>query len=327
MPIFSSQDLPGYEDVVAARRFISAHLPATPLTRSHSLSSLLGFDYYLKCENMQPVGSFKVRGGVNLVGNLAGEMRGRGVVTASTGNHGQSIAFAGGLFSVPVIIYAPEHNTNLDKVAAMRALGAEVRLFGRDFDEAREEVERVTDVEGQRYVHSANEPLLVAGVGTMGLEIAADLPDFETVIVPVGGGSGACGIALALKHLRPETQIIGVQSGSAPACFEAWHSRDLEVVCGMETEHEGLATRVPFAMTMQLMWELLDDFVLVSDAEIKDAIRLLAKHAHQIAEGAGAAATAAALKLKDQLKTKTVVGILSGGNIPFPRLASILTLG
>lgn len=323
MKLYPGRELPTRDDVVAAHRFIAPYLPPTPLIKAHSLSRQLGFDYYVKCENTQPVGAFKVRGGVNLLGHLDGGVKRLGVVTASTGNHGQSIAYAGGLFGIPVIIYAPERNVNPVKMQAMRALGAEVRLFGRDFDEARGEVERVAAAEGRRYVHSGNEPLLIAGVGTIGLEIAGALPDVEAIIVPVGGGSGACGIALAVKEQRPATRVIGVQSASAPACREAWKSRSLQVECAMNTGHEGLATRVPFAMTMQLMWELLDDFVLVTDEEIDGAVRLLARHTRQLAEGAGAASTAAAVKLREELRGKRVAGVLSGGNLPLARLAGL----
>ena len=324
MKLYSDSELPAHGDVVAAREFIAPYLPPTPMIRAHFLSQQLGFDYWVKCENAQPVGAFKVRGGVNLLGNLDESVKQRGVVTASTGNHGQSIAFAGGLFGIPVTIYAPERNANPTKMEAMRALGADVRLFGRDFDEARGEVERVAAVENRRYVHSGNEPFLIAGVGTIGLEIADFLPDVEVIIVPVGGGSGACGVALAVKEQRPEVRIVGVQSASAPACREAWKSGRLEVEYAMDTEHEGLATRVPFAMTMQLMWELLDDFLLVTDEEINAAIPLLARHTRQLAEGAGAASTAAAVKLQEQLQGKKVAGVLSGGNLPLQRLAGLL---
>ena len=323
MKLYPDHELPTRDDVVAAHRFIGPYLPPTPLVRAHSLSQQLGFEYWVKCENAQPVGAFKVRGGVNLLGNLDGGAKRLGVVTASTGNHGQSIAYAGGLFEIPVIVYAPERNVNPMKMKAMRDLGADVRLFGRDFDEARGEVERVAASEGLRYVHSGNEPLLIAGVGTIGLEIAGALPDVEVIIVPVGGGSGACGIALAMKEQRPEVRIVGVQSASAPACREAWKTGNLQVECAMNTEHEGLATRVPFAMTMQLMWELLDDFLLVTDEEINEAVRLLARHTRQLAEGAGAAATAAALKLREELRGKRVAGVLSGGNLPLARLAGL----
>ena len=317
-------ELPTFADVEAARDFVGAHLAPTPLVHCWQLSQLLGCHYYAKCENLQPVGAFKVRGGVNLVGRLDAAERERGVISASTGNHGQSLAFAGQLFGVPVVIYGPEHNSNPVKVAAMRALGAEVRLFGRDFDEAREEVERVGRGEGYRYVHSANEPLLVAGVGTMGLEIFDALPDVDAVIVPVGGGSGACGNALVARHINPNVEIIGVQTEEAPVCYRAWKERRIDVEAPMTTRHEGLATRVAFEMPTRMMWELVDRFELVTDAAVDAAVGLLAREAKLVAEGAGAAALAAALKIKDHLQGKKVVGILSGGNVPGEQLADVL---
>jgi threonine dehydratase len=206
----------------------------------------------------------------------------------------------------------------------MRDLGAEVRLHGRDFDEAREEAERIAKSEGYRSVHSANEPKLISGVAAMGLEIFDDLPDVDVIICPVGGGSCAAGNCIVAKHLNPNVRIIAVQSASAPATWNAWHNHNLEPSAKMETEHEGLATRVPFELTNRILWDLLDDFVLVSDDEINKAIRLLARHAGQVAEGAGAASLAAAIKLRDQLQGKKVVCILSGGNIPLERYAATL---
>ena len=320
-------DTPTFAAVEEAAAFIGAHLAPTPLVHCYKLSQLLGCSYHAKCENLQPVGAFKVRGGVNLIGHLSPAERQRGVISASTGNHGQSLAYAGQLFGVPVVIYGPKHNSNPTKVQAMRALGAEVRLVGRDFDEAREEVERVAQGEGYRYVHSANEPQLIAGVGTMGLEIFAALPEVEVLIVPVGGGSGICGISLVARHLNPAIEIIGVQSESAPVCYRAYQQRRLDVEAPMATRHEGLATRVPFAMTSHLMWELVDRFELVTDEEIDAAIGLLAREAKLVAEGAGAASLAAALKIRESLAGKKVVGILSGGNAPADHLARILQNG
>ena len=317
-------DTPTFATVEEAAAFIGAHLAPTPLVHCYKLSQMLGCEYHAKCENLQPVGAFKVRGGVNLIGRLSPAERQRGVISASTGNHGQSLAYAGQLFDTPVTIYGPERASNPAKVAAMRALGAEVRLVGRDFDEAREEVEREARRTGCRYVHSANEPLLIAGVGTMGLEIFAALPDAEALIVPVGGGSGICGISLVARHLNPSVEIIGVQSESAPVCHRAYQQRRLDVEAPMATRHEGLATRVPFAMTSHMMWELVDRFELVSDEEIDAAIGLLAREAKLVAEGAGAASLAAALKIRDSLAGKKVVGILSGGNAPADHLARIL---
>jgi threonine dehydratase len=315
---------PTYADVVAAREFISSYLPKTPLVRSQKLSAALGCDYYLKLENLQPVGAFKVRGGVNLVGHAASEGRNETLVTASTGNHGQSIAYGGRLFNRRVIVYAPAENVNQAKLQAMRDLGAEVRLHGRDFDEARVETERVADAEGYRYVHSANEPHLISGVGTMGLEIFEDLPDVDVIIAPAGGGSCACGNCIVARERNPNVKVIAVQSEGAPAMWHAWRNRNLDPYPTMQTEHEGLASRVPFELPNSILWQLLSDFVLVSDEQINDAVRLLACDAKQLAEGSGAASLAAAIKLRDQLQGKKVVGIVTGGNLPLDRFAKVL---
>jgi threonine dehydratase len=323
----SEIELPTFEDVISAREFIAPHLPPTPLVRSESLSRLLGCEYFVKCESMQPVGAFKVRGGVNLVGRLSASERQAGVISASTGNHGQSIAYAGRLFDVPVVIYAPEENPNEFKLEAMRALGAEVRLYGRDFDEARTEVERVAAAEGMRYIHSANEAHLISGVGTIGLEIIDALEDVDVVITPVGAGSCACGTALAVKRGGREgspVQVIGVQAAAAPAVWQAWKQGNLEVTAEMRTVHEGLATRVPFAMPLRIMWRELDDFVLVSDSDIEAAIRMLAQQVRLVAEGAGAVSLAGAMLLRERLAGLKVVGVLSGGNLPLERYADIL---
>ncbi|HEX7297138.1 MAG TPA: threonine/serine dehydratase [Pyrinomonadaceae bacterium] len=313
-----------FKDITAARDFISPYLTQTPLVRLAKISDELGCDYYAKLENLQPVGAFKVRGGVNLVGTASEQERANGIVSASTGNHGQSIAFGGRLFNTRVIIYAPAENVNPTKVEAMRKLGAEVRLHGRDFDEARLECERVGREEGMRYVHSANEEKLIAGVGTIALEILEDLTDVDVILVPAGGGSCASGNCIVMKHLKPSVKVIAVQSDGAPAMWHAWRNRNLDPYPTMKTEHEGLATRVPFEMTNQILWELLDDFVLVSDQDIRAAIRILARDAKQVAEGAGAASLAAALKLRDQLRGQKVVGILTGGNLPPDRFTAVL---
>jgi threonine dehydratase len=317
-------EVPVYADIVATREFISPYLPKTPLVRSQKLSAALGCDYYLKLENLQATGAFKVRGGVNLVGHAANDSQSEPLVTASTGNHGQSIAYGGQLFNARVIIYAPAENVNPAKLQAMRDLGAEVRLHGRDFDEARLETERVAAAEGFRYVHSANEPLLISGVGTIGLEIFEDLPDVDVIIAPAGGGSCASGNCIVAHELNPKVNVIAVQSDAAPAMWHAWRNRSLDPYPTMNTEHEGLATRVPFELTNRVLWELLSDFVLVTDEQINDAIRLLARDAKQVVEGAGAASLAAAIKLRDRLRGKKVVGIVTGGNISTARLASLL---
>jgi threonine dehydratase len=213
---------------------------------------------------------------------------------------------------------------NQAKLQAMRDLGAEVHLHGRDFDEARVETERLAEAEGYRYVHSANEPKLIAGVGTLSLEIFEELPDVDVIIAPAGGGSCASGNCIVARHLKPNVQVIAVQSDAAPAMWHAWKNRSLDEYPSMKTEHEGLATRVPFEMPLRILWEMLDEFLLVTDAEINDAIRLLAVNAKQIAEGSGAASLAGAVKLRDRLSGKKVVGILTGGNLPLDRFATVL---
>jgi len=313
---------PTFADIVAARAFISPYLPKTPLVRIPKLSELLNCDYYAKLDNLQPVGAFKVRGGVNLVGSL--DQSHDTLVTASTGNHGQSIAFAGRVFKKRVIIYAPAENVNEMKVQAMRELGAEVRLHGRDFDEARLETERVARAEGFRYVHSANEPHLIAGVGTIGLEIFEDLADVDVIIAPAGGGSCAAGNCIVAQQLNPNVKVIAVQSEAAPAMWHAWRNHNLNPYPTMKTEHEGLATRTPFELTNRVLWPLLHDFLLVGDEEINDAISLLARHARQVVEGAGAASLAGAIKMREQLRGKKVVGIVSGGNITPERFAKVI---
>jgi threonine dehydratase len=314
--------LPTLHDVYRARRVIAPHLPRTPLIHAPALDRLLEARVYVKCENTLPTGAFKVRGGINLLSHLTPEERRRGVITASTGNHGQSIAYAGRLLGIRVVIGAPRESNPL-KVAAMRALGAEVTLEGRDFDGAREWVERTAEQEGYRYVHSANEPLLIAGVGTASLEVMEEVPDADVIIVPIGAGSGACGHCIVAKALSPRVQVIGVQAEGAPPVYRSLKEGGMVHLDRLETFAEGLATRVPFALPITILRRHLDDIVLVSDEEMKLAILLLAEAVRQTAEGAGAASTAAALRLRDRLRGKSVVLILSGGNITLDTLAEI----
>jgi threonine dehydratase len=314
--------LPTVHDVYRARRAIAPYLPRTPLVHSPALDRALGARVYVKCENTLPTGAFKVRGGINLLSRLSSQERDRGVITASTGNHGQSIAYAGRLLGIRVVVGAPRASNPL-KVAAMRALGAEVVLEGRDFDEAREWVERTAAREGHRYVHSANEPLLIAGVGTGSLEVMEDVPDVEVIVAPIGAGSGACGHCITAKALSPRVRVIGVQAEGAPPVYRSLKEGGMVSLDQMDTFAEGIATRVPFALPMTILRRHLDDIVLVSDEEMKRAILLLAEAVRQTAEGAGAASLAGALRIKECLHDKTVVLILSGGNITLETLAEI----
>jgi threonine dehydratase len=284
---------------------------------------LLGCRYFLKHENHTPTTAFKVRGGINLVHHLSPEQKQRGVIGCTTGNHGQSLAYACRLFGVRCVLVVPRNN-NPDKVSAMRALGAELIEHGQDFDEAREHCESICQREGLRYVHSANEPDLIAGVGTYALEIFDELPDPDVIIVPIGLGSGICGTCLVAAARRPQTRVIGVQSELAPAVTLSWRSGQVVETGTPQTFAEGMATRVPASMTLELMRRHVHDIILVSDDELRDAVRLLLRVTHNLAEGAGAAPTAAAFKMKDQLAGKKVVGILSGGNLDLRELGRIV---
>ena len=310
-------------DILQARKVINRYLNPTPLHHYPRLSEFLRVEIHVKHENHQPIGSFKVRGGINLISQLTPEERTAGVIAASTGNHGQSVAYAAGLFGVCAVIGVPE-GANADTVASMEALGARVEFHGKDFDEAREWVETAAAAHGYRYIHSANEPLLISGVGTMGLEILEAAPDIDVIMVPVGGGSGACGVAIAAKSIKPDVQVIGIQSVHAPVVYESWKARKLLSSDLCETFAEGMATRQAFELTLGILIDRLDDFVLVTDEELYSAIRLLFGHTHNIAEGAGAAAMAACLKMKDQLAGKKVALDMSGGNLSAEQLRKIL---
>jgi threonine dehydratase len=309
-------------DVYAARRVVYRTLRPTPLLEHPLLQAETGLRLFVKHENHNPTTAFKVRGGLNLVGNLSADER-RGVITASTGNHGQSIAMACQREQVPCTIVVPEGN-NPDKTAAMRAFGATVLEVGRDFDMAREYVESVHRERGLRYVHSANEPLLIAGVATYALEIFEEMPDADVILVPIGGGSGACGCALVRSWIGSRARVIGVQAAAADAFARSWRSGTRVVHEKTGTFAEGVATRVTFDLTFGILAEHLDDVITLTEEELEEGVRLALRGTHNLAEGAGAAALAAAVKLKDSLGGKKVVAVMSGGNIDHRTLARII---
>ncbi|MEZ4521065.1 MAG: threonine/serine dehydratase [Thermomicrobiales bacterium] len=301
-------------DILDARKVVNRYLSPTPTLRPAGLSEELGFNITLKCENLQPIGAFKIRGGVNLLSQLSAEELERGVVTASTGNHAQSIAYAAKLVGTRAVIYMPE-NPNPMKAAAVRRLGGEIVEFGPDFDACNDEARAHGEREGLRYIHPANEPLLVAGVGTYGLELVEEEPHLDTVIVPVGAGSGVCGTATVFKAMSPSTKIIGVQTENMSAAHDAFHQKQLVSYPGGQTWAEGLATRVTFDMPFRMMQELVDDFVLVSENDMRLAMLDLLEAAHVVAEGAGAASLAAAKNMRESLQGQNVGLIVSGGNV------------
>lgn len=310
-------------DVLAARTRIRPHLSPTPLRRSPALSRLVGADIWVKHENLNPTGAFKVRGGINLISQLTPAERETGVISASTGNHGQSIAFAARLFGVRATVCAPAQANRL-KVESMRDLGAEVVLEGRNFDEAALRAEQLAEEHGYRFVHSGNEPHLIAGVGTHTLEVFEELPDTEVVIVPIGGGSGAAGASIVASAVAPEVDVIGVQSAQAPAAYQAWRDQTMDKTSNTTTV-EGLSTGTPFALPQAIIRDQLSDFVLLDDAAIQAAIRPMIEGTRTLVEGAGAAPLAAALHLRERLAGRRVVLICSGANITPEQLMAAIS--
>lgn len=313
---------PIFLDVLRAKQNIAPYLPRTPLFKYPALDAAAGLNLYVKHENYQPIGAFKVRGGINLVAQLSDDEKRRGVISASTGNHGQSIAYAARIFNVPATIVVPE-NANPVKVVAMRALGATIVFHGPDFDAAREHCEMLAEEKHLRYVHSGNEPLLIAGVGTHTLEILEDEPDIDVVIVPIGGGSGAAGACIVAKALNPKIRVIGVQAENAPAAYKSWKARAM-LEDTNATFAEGLATRTAFALPQKILWDMLDDFILVSEEAMRAAIVMYLQKAKTLSEGAGASSLAGALQLREQLNGRKVALILSGGNITPEQLKMVL---
>jgi threonine dehydratase len=316
---------PTLADVYAARSRVMRIVRPTPLMSHPLLDAETGLDILVKHENHNPTGAFKVRGGANLIAALPPEER-RGVITATTGNHGQSIALACRREGVPCTIVTPRGN-NPEKNAAMRAYGAELIEFGRDFDEARERVEVLQHERGLRYVHSANEPQLIAGVGTYALEIFEEQPDVDIILVPIGGGSGACGCAVVRSGLGSRAKVIGVQAERADAFARSWRTGSRVVGDKADTFAEGMATRVTFDLTFSILKRELDDIVSLSEEELAEGVRLALRTTHNLAEGAGASPLAAAVKLRDRLAGKKVVCVMSGGNIDRATLTRILSPG
>lgn len=315
-----------FQGILQARRIVYHHLRPTPLTHYPLLSRLLGAEAYVKHENHNPTGSFKIRGGLNLVSRLSSEEKQRGIITATRGNHGQSIALAARLLGVRAVVAVPEGN-NPEKNEAMEAFGAELLIHGRDFDEAREKVEEIVEKRAMRYVHSANEPLLIEGVGTYALEIVEELPEVDTIFVPVGGGSGICGVLAVVRTIAPQVRVVGVQACNAPAVYRSWREGKLVTTESADTIADGLATRVPFELTFRILSRLVDEIITVTEGQLAQAVYTLFRTTHNVAEAAGAASLAGALQMKEQLAGKKVVLVLSGCNIQTGLFQKILADG
>jgi threonine dehydratase len=314
---------PSFRDIELSSPRVYAHVRKTPTLRYPLLDRWVGCETWVKHENHHATGAFKIRGGVNLVAQLTEDEKRRGVVSASTGNHGQSMAYACSVHGVQCRIFVPVGN-NPDKVAAMRALGAEVIEYGRDFDAARERVETLARQEGWRYVHSANEPQLIAGVGTYALEVFDEISDADYLFVPVGGGSGAAGCCIARSGKGRHTKVVGVQAKGADAFARSWRGPARVSDPQVHTCAEGIATRTTYDLTFQILKEQLDDVVTLDEDELREGVRAAMQLTHNLAEPSGAASLAAAKHYSSRLAGKKVVCVMSGGNIDGATLRDLL---
>jgi threonine dehydratase len=308
-------------EITKASKNVYRYLSPTPLRYYQQLSEKILAKVWLKHENHNPTCAFKVRGGINLLAQLTQLQREAGLFTASTGNHGQSIAYASQFFQAKAVIYVPQ-NANPGKVSAMQSYGAQVVHFGDDFDECRAEALEAANKNKGLFIGPTDE-VLINGVGSYALEIMNDLPDVDVIIVPVGAGSGICATSIVAKTINPKIKIIGVQSAQAPAQQLSWKSNQL-IEADVNTIAEGVATGVPFINTQKIMGENVDEFILVDDKEIIMANKILIETTHNLIEEASATTFAAALKIKSQLAGKNVVLIMSGGNISMSNLKHLI---
>lgn len=314
-----------YEDACAARERIAPYLTPTPLRAYPQLAAQVGsgISIFVKHENHQPTSSFKIRNGLSFMTALSPDERKRGVVAATTGNHGQGIAYGGSLLGVETIICVPARN-NPEKNAAMRALGATVVEEGRDYDESVGVMQRLA-AEGNRVIaHSTNDPRIIAGAATMTIEILEQQPGLDALVIAIGGGSQAVGALTVARAIAPKLEVYGVQAAGASAIHDSWHAGERLTRPRAETFAEGVATRQTYDLTFPALREGLAGFVTVTDAEIGESLRTIVSVAHSLVEGAGAMGFAALPKLRDRLADKRVGIVFCGGNIDSEVLRCVL---
>ncbi|WP_062378818.1 threonine ammonia-lyase [Demequina pelophila] len=305
---------PTFEGILNAANLLSAKLPRTPAWSYPLLDERAGRRVIVKHENVQPTGAFKVRGGLTLLAGLSAEQRAAGLVTVSTGNHAQSLAYASRAASVAATIVMPATTPEF-KADAVRALGASVALVGASMNDAATYAASLAEQSGAYFVNPGNEAGIVHGHGTVYLELLTQYPEIDTLYVPVGSGSGAAGAVLVRDAISPSTRVVGVQAAGAPAAYRSWKSGEL-VTADADTLAAGLATGVGFATPQAILRDGLDDFLLVSEAELRDAIATMAHDAHTLCEGAGAAGLAGILQDRDRGVVRGARAGASGAGAP-----------
>lgn len=308
--------------VMGARDVLRPYLKPSPLRNYKSLDRNIGARVHIKHENLNPTGTFKIRGGINLMHNLSKDGV-KGVITYSTGNHGVSTAASAGMFGLNAVVVVPE-NSNPLKVAAIKDAGAELIEYGVDFEEAGRKVEELVEERGLYFVHPANEPHLINGVGTEFLEIIEQVPDLEIMLVPIGAGSEVAAAITVLKSINPKIEVIAVQAEMSQAAYKSWKDGQI-VTSPNNTFAGGFATGTAYEVTFSIYRELLDDFVLLSEEELYEGIALAAHHTRNLAEGSGGSCLRAAFKIKDRLAGRKVAVQMSGSNASGPEIREAMT--
>jgi threonine dehydratase len=316
-------DLTTIDNIRNAREVLSSVVWKTPLEYSKTFSDWLNNDIFLKYENLQKTGSFKIRGAYYKISQLNEKQRGLGIVTASAGNHAQGVAFAARHYHVPSIVVMPQTAPDT-KIEATKNYGAEVLLHGYTYDEAYQKALEVVEERKATYIHAFDDPDIIAGQGTVGLEILEEQEDWDAVLVPVGGGGLASGIGLAMKALSPKTEVIGVQPMGAASSSLSWQTGTHQTIQSISTIADGLAVKSPGKLTFSTMKNVVDRFVTVDEESIKKSIYYLLERNKSLVEGAGAVCLAAMLSGRVNLVGKKVAIILSGGNIDVRRLVQLL---
>lgn len=321
------QRVPTFEDILKAKEMINGTVRKTPLLHSRTFSMLAGTNVYLKQECLQLTGSFKVRGAMAKISRLSEKQAGYGVIAASAGNHAQGVAFASARKNVSCTIVMPK-NASPAKVAATKSYGAQVVQQGYNYDEAWEATQSLAKKEGRTIIHAFDDPDVIAGQGTLGLELLEDMPDMDRIYLPVGGGGLAAGVAIAVREKRPDVKIIGVESKAFPAMKESVEKGSLQSVKAGYTIADGISVKSPGRLTFEIVEKYLDDIVLVDDTAIVKTMFLLMERAKLVVEPAGAASLAYLLSNGHRAgKDEGVVAVLSGGNVDMYLLGQVVAKG
>ena len=314
------------QDVRRARNAIAHLALRTPILQTRSLGQMVGCELLLKAENLQRAGSFKVRGAANKIAVLNPDQKARGVIAASAGNHAQGVALAAANLGIPCTIVMPT-GASLPKVEATRGYGATVLLQGDDFDQSQRHARRIMRENGMTFIPAFDDPAIVAGQGTIGLEMLEQVEDLDTVVVPVGGGGLISGIGLAIKETSPGIRVIGVQAEAATAVVDSYKANRRITVKGQATVADGIAVGTPGRITLPLVSRYVDDMVVVEEDEITQAMMLLLERGKMLVEGAGAVGLAAVLGGRIQVAGKRVAVVLSGGNVDTHLIARVVEHG